>query len=237
MADLRYGFYNAEYKNGEYDRTYDAEELNYLLSMVYTPGVLPWDYSNSASGSFYVVKQGNNNVTVMPGIAFLGGTWNISDGLIKLTVPATSALYGIVLEVNKASRTNRIFVKDCGNAQKVSLTRSDSDQVYQYCLAAVFTANGSITRVERTIGQGEAYCVSVTPYATLKVGGSSGSATLDASAYTTAIKFNGTSGFDLSFKTANGLTYTNSFTVTESNGKISKITNSTMGRSIAISYG
>lgn len=240
MSELRYGFYNAEYKNGEYDRSYEAADFNYLLSMIYNEGVLPWGTGNSVENSFKVVRMSNGIVNVMPGIAFLSGTWNILDGLLKLTIPTASALYGIVLEVDKANRTNRIFVKDCSNAQKVSLTRSSFDQIYQYCLAAVFVANGSITRVERCIGQGEVYCVSPTPLATLKLGGvssSGGSTILDASAYTTAINFKGTSAFDLSFKTANGLTYTNNFTVTESNGRISKITNTTAGRSITISYG
>lgn len=239
-TELKYGFYNAEYKNGEYDRTYDAADFNSLLAMIYNEGILPWG-SGSVDNSFATVKQSNNVVAVMPGIAFLDGTWNILDGLLKLNIPTTGSLCGIVLEVDKANRTNRIFVKECGNAQKVSLTRNSFEQINQYCLAAVFVANGAITRIERCIGRGESYCASPTPIATLRIGGASGSSgssgttTIDASAYTTAIKFKGNT-FDLSFKNTNGLTYTNHFTVTENNGKITKITNNTVGRSIAINY-
>ncbi|MBD5112138.1 MAG: hypothetical protein HDT42_06315 [Ruminococcaceae bacterium] len=53
--------------------------------------------------------------------------------------------------------------------------------------------------------------------------------------YTTKIAFN-ERGFDLTFADRNGKETVNSFTVTEKNGKITKITNTTAGREIEVTY-
>lgn len=53
--------------------------------------------------------------------------------------------------------------------------------------------------------------------------------------YTTKIAF-GEGGFDLTFADKNGKETVNSFTVTEKNGKITKITNTTAGREIEVTY-
>ena len=53
--------------------------------------------------------------------------------------------------------------------------------------------------------------------------------------YTTKIAF-GEGGFDLTFADKNGKETVNSFTVTEKNGKITKITNATAGREIEVTY-
>lgn len=63
------------------------------------------------------------------------------------------------------------------------------------------------------------------------------SGNVTAASYTTGITFKGDTAFDLTFKTENGLSYKNSFSVTnDKTGKITSIKNETAGRSIAISY-
>ncbi len=226
---LKYGFYNAEYKNGEYDRTYDAEDFGSMFDGLITDGVF-----KSYGSKFSVTKTGNTSVRVGTGKGWFKGTWTLLDEPLSLSVSSSAPLSVIILEVNKQTRTNRIFAQSAGNS--VTLTRDTTRDIYQYCLAYVRVSGGAIFSVESHIGQGS---VNVTPWASGLLGGSGGtnmSTTVEASAYTTAIKFKGSSKFDLTFKTEKGLTYVNSFSVTETNGKISKITNNTAGRSIVISY-
>ncbi len=222
---LIYGFYNAELKNGTFDRTYDAEDFGKFFDGIMSDGVFK-NYGNA----FKVTKTGNNTVTVDTGKAWLNGTWNVLEAPQSFKI-GTAPLYAIILTVNKKARTNFISIKECGN--EVTLTRDETNEVYQYCLAYIRVANGVITSVESHIGRGTE---NVTPWATGLIGGGSGGAKLEASAYTTGIKFKGTTGFDLTFKDTNGLSYVNNFKIVESGGKITKIINNSTGRSIVISY-
>lgn len=225
---LTYGFYNAELKNGEMDRTYDAEDFGRLFDGLITDGVF-----KGFGDSFKVRKQSEKVVTVGTGKAWFNGTWTLLDEPINTTLQGSS-MWAVVLEVNKQSRTNKIRFVSFGNS--LELVRDDSLRIYQYCLAYVRCSDsGGILSVESHIGQGSE---NITPWAKGLLGGTGGggNATLNASVYTTGVKFTGSSGFDLTFKDTNGLSYVNKFKITEQNGKISKITNSTTGRSINVSY-
>lgn len=230
---LTYGFYNAELKNGEFDRTYDAEDFGRLFDGIISDGVF-----KGFGDSFKVTKKSNTEITVGTGKAWFNGTWSLLSEPMSLGTKfsnlSNSSTIAVVLEVNKQKRYNRIFSRVFGNSLK--LTQDDTTGVYEYCLAYVrVSSSGNILSIESHIGQGTE---NVTPWAKGLLGGgsSSASATIDASVYTTGVKFTGTSGFDLTFKDTNGLSYVNKFKITEQNGKISKITNNTTGRSITINY-
>lgn len=227
---FKYGFYNAEYSNGVYDRTYDAEDFGSMFDGLITDGVF-----KTYGDKFKVTKTGNLSVKVGTGKAWLKGTWNVLDEPKSFTVDGSSSLNALVLQVSKTARTNTLYIKKGGNS--ISLINSDESGVYQFCLAYinVNTSTKAITSIESHIGNGSE---NVTPWVTGLLGGSSGDSTavINASAYTTGIKFIGSTRFDLSFRDENGLTYTNKFSVTLSNNKIIKITNKTAGRSITVSY-
>lgn len=225
---LEYGFYNAELKNGEFDRTYDAEDFGEIFDGMISDGVYKgW------GDEFKVTKIGTSSVSIGTGRAWLNGTWNVNKTPITLGLQKTNPIVAITIKVDKIQRMNYITTPVFGNEDAVVMTRDEANGIYQYCLAYVRMTNGVITSIESHIGQGTK---NVTPWAKGLLGGSSGNGKLEASAYTTGIKFKGTSGFDLTFKDSNGLTYVNNFVITESAGKISSITNKSTGRSITISY-
>lgn len=225
---LEYGFYNAELKNGEFDRTYDAEDFGEIFDGMITDGVF-----KGYGSEFKMTKTGSATISVGTGKAWLNGTWNVLKTPWTLAIPTTSPIVAVMLTVNKKTRHNGFSIKTFGNESAVAMTQDETQGLFQHCLAYVRVSNGVITSIESHIGQGTA---NVTPWATGLLGGGSSGGKLEASAYTTGIKFKGTSGFDLTFKDANGLTYVNNFAITESAGKITSITNKSTGRSIAISY-
>lgn len=226
---LEYGFYNAELKNGEFDRTYDAEDFGEIFDGIITDGVF-----KGYGSEFKMTKTGASTISVGTGKAWLNGTWNVLKSPLTLAIPTTSPIVVVMLTVNKKTRYNGFSIKAFGNELAVSVTQDEAQGLFQHCLAYVRISNGAISSIESHIGQGTK---NVTPWASGLLGGNAASSgKLEASAYTTGIKFKGTSGFDLTFKDSNGLTYVNNFAITESAGKISSITNKTTGRSIAISY-
>lgn len=225
---LEYGFYNAELKNGEFDRTYDAEDFGEIFDGMISDGVFKgW------GDEFRVTKIGTSSVSVGTGRAWLNGTWNVNKKPLTIGLQKTSPIVAITLKIDKIQRMNYITTSGFGNDDSIVMTRDEINGIYQYCLAYVRMSNGVITSVESHVGQGTK---NVTPWVTGLLGSGSSGGKLEASAYTSGIKFKGTSGFDLTFKDANGLTYVNNFAITESAGKISSITNKSTGRSITISY-
>ena len=227
---FEYGFYNAELENGEYDRTYSAEDFGQIFDGMISDGVF-----KGYGSEFKMTKTGPTTISVGTGKAWLNGTWNVLKSPLALDIPSRSPIVAVMLTINKKARWNHFSVQSFGNETAVSMTQNETLGLFQHCLAYVRISNGAISSIESHIGQGTK---NVTPWAKGLLGGGSVSSggKLEASAYTTGIKFKGTSGFDLTFKDANGLTYVNNFAITESAGKISSITNKSTGRSITISY-
>ena len=227
---IEYGFYNAKLQNGVFDRTYDAEDFGQLLDGLVSDGIF-----KGYGDEFKVTKIGTSSVSIGTGKAWFNGTWNVNKNPIKIGLPTSNPIVAITITVNKSRRMNYITTASYGNTSSITMTRDDTNGIFEYCLAYVRMSNGTISSIESHIGQGTE---NITPWATGLLGGGSsgGGGKLEASAYTTGIKFKGTSGFDLTFKDANGLTYVNNFKITESAGKISSITNISAGRSITINY-
>ena len=225
---IEYGFYNAKLENGVFDRTYDAEDFGQLFDGLVSDGVF-----KGYGDEFRVTKVGTTSISIGTGKAWFNGTWNVNKKPIVVRLPTSNSVAAIKITIDKSRRMNYITTASYGDKSSVTMTRDEANGVYQYCLAYVYISNGTITSIESHIGQGTE---NVTPWATSLLGGGNSGGKLEASAYTTGIRFNGTSGFDLTFKDANGLTYVNNFAITETAGKISTITNKSTGRSIAISY-
>lgn len=228
---LTYGFYNAELVNGEYDRTYDADDFGKMFDGLITDGVFP-----TYGKQFKCSKYNDLAVKVGTGKAWFNGTWSILEKASSITVDKSAPLSAIVLQIDKKKRKNSIIAIAAGN--KVTLTNDDEQGLYQYCLAYVRVSGGAITEVENHVGEGEE---NVTPLAAgLLGGGSAGSetpGTMSASAYTTGIKFHKDTGFTLRFRDEKGLVYENNFTIDKgSDGKITAINNKDSGRSITVTY-
>ena len=228
---LTYGFYNAELVNGEYDRTYDAEDFGRLFEGVISDGVFP-----TYGKKFKVTKYSGLKVKVDTGKAWFNGTWTVLDKAVTVEVSAEAPLTAIVLQIHKKNRRNSIVAMTAGN--KVTLINDDDLGVFQYCLAYVRVSDGAITSVEQHVGSGSE---NVTPLAAGLFGGSgSGGAsggTMSASAYTTGIKFRGDNEFELTFRDEKGLTYTNSYVMAlNKDGTVASITNRSAGRSMVVSY-
>lgn len=225
---LTYGFYNAELVDGVYDRTYDAEDFGKMFEGIITDGIFPTYGKN-----FKVSKYEELKVRVGTGKAWFNGTWTILDKDFAVSVASDSPLTAIVLEINKKTRKNSLRSLPFGN--KVTLVNDSEQGIYQYCLAYVRVANGAIADIESHIANGSE---NVTPWATSLFGGGSSGGSVSASTYTTGIKFIGSDKFELSFKDEKGLDYMNEFGLElDSKGRITKINNKTVGRSIVVSYG
>ncbi len=230
---LLYGFYNAKATEGGYDRTYDAEDFGRLFDGVITDGVL-----KAYGDKFKVTKSGNSAVMVGTGKGWFNGTWTILTEPMKITLSGGADLYAICLKVDKTSRVNTIYARKTGTP--LVLERDEDAGVYEYCLATAHMSGGAISTIVSHVANGN---TNVTPWAEGLLGGASGGAssggggtTAEVSSYTSKVAFN-EKGFDLTFRTTNGLTYTNKFSVTEKDGKITQITNKDAGRSISVTYG
>lgn len=227
---LTYGFYNAELKNGKYDRSYNAEDFGAMFDGIISDGVF-----RSYGNAFKVTKTSDKTFSVGTGRAWFNGTWTCLDEATEFAISSVvnAPLYIVSLSIHKKARTNTLSVYPSGTS--VSMTKDDTYGSYEYCLAYVYVSGGVITKVESHIGQGSE---NVTPYAEGLLGGSSSVlSNVKAASYTTGILFKANNAFDLTFKTENGLSYKNSFSVaTDKSGKITIIKNETAGRSITVGY-
>lgn len=232
-----FGFYNAELIDGLPDRSYDADDFSKYLDGIISDGVIK-PYGDGFKVS--VADSSARKVTLGTGKGWFNGTWNVLDEPQTFTLSSNTAshLDAIILQVNKTTRTNKIYTKSFGN--KITLTNDSSAGIFEYCLAGIRLTNNAISYANTHVGEGDP----VTPWSTclLASGGTSsgssngGSITVnDSGAYTTGIQFV-ENGFNLTFTNATGLQYVNEYSYVESGGKVTEIRNKTLGRGIAISY-
>jgi len=134
---LTYGFYDAELKDGEYDRTYNAADFSSYLDGIISDGVL-----KNYGDAFECIGTGSNTMVLKTGKAWLNGTWTKVDEDKEISVPASpkNQLYGLILTVNKTARRNTISLKAFD--QKITVDSDDKSGIYEYCLAGVRVTGG-----------------------------------------------------------------------------------------------
>ena len=150
---VRYGFYNSVNR----DRIYEAGDFSRLFDGVITDGVLPW-------GSVFALTRVYNGVSVGTGKAWLNGTYTINDTAMTLPVTLGDSTYSrvdrIMLEVNRSTRINRIYISQgTPSADPIasSAIPTSSGSVYQYQLGYMTIAKGATgpanaAAVVRTVG-------------------------------------------------------------------------------------
>jgi hypothetical protein len=102
------GFFNAEMKNGSYDRTYLAEDFAACMRGLVTDGVIAKNLSSSTALKVTAGEAGTMNVKVAPGRAWIEGYWFENSSEVTLTLeppdPVYSRFDGIMLRLDYVTR-------------------------------------------------------------------------------------------------------------------------------------
>lgn len=160
---VTYGFYDAV--NG--DRAYNAEEFTSIFDGIINEGILPM-----YGGSLEVVASSPASMTinVRSGRAWFDHTWTLNDAVLPLNVASSHAtlnrIDAVVLEVNKDSRENSIYIMQGTAASTPSRpSMGNTATVTRYPLAYIYISNGvsSISASSITDNRGTEEC----PYATV----------------------------------------------------------------------
>lgn len=141
---LLYGFYNSQNR----DRVYNAEDFGRYLDGIITDGVLP-AYGNQ----FKIFSDPGNFIGVWfdTGKAWFKSTWTLNDDSYWLGAPAANPTYDrldqVVLEINKTTRTNRVYIAagtPSANPLNSRATVSSSGSVYRYVLGYFYVRFGAV---------------------------------------------------------------------------------------------
>lgn len=128
---LTSGFFNSS--SG--DRVYDASQFSAMFDGVITDGIF------STYGKAFAVKATTteNTVTVDTGRAWFNGTWTLNDSILSLELPSGpttgSRIDGIILQIDKTNRENKIIAQAGTGASAPALARTAS--VSEYMLAEI----------------------------------------------------------------------------------------------------
>lgn len=122
------GFFDAEYSNGSYDRTYNAAQHIEYYSYFIGSGVCIADNADS-----FKVTYSDRTATVAPGFLFINGYWLKNDVNYTIALPS-SGTYAILA---KLDTTNRLIYL---TYQAVASSYSNA-----LCLAAINIDAGTIT--------------------------------------------------------------------------------------------
>lgn len=143
---ITYGFFNAEYNNGAYDRKYTADQFAEVFASIIGNG-LSLTYENC----FKVVPYSGLTIQILPGLAWIEGYWAKNSARFSLSVAAApSQGYRQDLVVLRFNRSDRSIipmiitgsVSETPQSNTPSYTRTPSQ--YDLVLAAInFTAGDS----------------------------------------------------------------------------------------------
>lgn len=128
---MKYGFFNGvQQSDGSYDRIYDAEFFNRLLSAAFYAGV--------PSDAFVVTAGSGLNLTVSSGCGFVGGVFFYDDDTTTLACSSASSTRTdlVVARLNASARTVELAVKQS--------TKLSSNEL---ALAMVTVSGSAITNI------------------------------------------------------------------------------------------
>lgn len=155
-----YGFYNSL----NHDKKYNSEQISTILNTLIKDGVF-----SHVPGIFGTAPGSGLQVIVKPGLAWFNSTWNQNDSSMPLALqPADVTLTrydAVVIEVNNASRTNRVaIVTGTPAVNPAKPAMSNTETFHQHPIAYVKVPGGSTTvsaaNIEITVG------TAVCPFAT-----------------------------------------------------------------------
>jgi len=135
---LTCGFYDSF----EGDRVYSATQFGNIFTGLISDGVFA-----SVGGALMVSPLSGLQLSVANGRAWFNDTWTNNDSNLLITLDAAGAALPridlVVLEINKgtAVRTNTIkIIKGTGSASPVEPALTNTEDIKQYALAAVYVA-------------------------------------------------------------------------------------------------
>lgn len=146
------GFFNAiKDSNGNYDRTYNADQMSTYFEGLVSDGVY-----ESVGDALQVVAGSGMEVQVKSGRALIGARWLKNDSAYTITLKASHVTLNrytaIVARLDTSARTITIVAKDGDNATmptKPAITNSNT--VKELCLAYVYVGRGVTTITQSAI--------------------------------------------------------------------------------------
>ena len=137
------GFFNAiKDSRGNYDRTYNADQMSTYFEGLVSDGVY-----ESVGDALQVVAGSGMEVQVKSGRALIGSKWLKNDSTYAITLKASHVTLNrytaIVARLDTSARTITIVAKDGDNATtptKPAITNSNT--VKELCLAYVYVGRG-----------------------------------------------------------------------------------------------
>lgn len=148
---ITYGFFNAiKDSSGNYDRTYNADQMSTYFEGLVSDGV----YEN-VGDALQVVAGSGMEVQVKSGRALIGSKWLKNDSAYTITLNASHVTLNrytaIVARLDMSARTITIVAKDGENATtptKPAITNSTT--VKELCLAYVYVGRG-VTEITQSV--------------------------------------------------------------------------------------
>ena len=146
------GFFNAiKDSRGNYDRTYNADQMSTYFEGLVSDGVY-----ESVGDALQVVAGSGMEVQVKSGRALIGARWLKNDSAYSITLKASHVTLNrytaIVARLDMPARTITIVAKDGTNATtptKPAITNSNT--VKELCLAYVYVGRGVTTITQSAI--------------------------------------------------------------------------------------
>ena len=146
------GFFNAiKDSRGNYDRTYNADQMSTYFEGLVSDGVY-----ESVGDALQVVAGSGMEVQVKSGRALIGARWLKNDSTYAITLKASHVTLNrytaIVARLDTSARTITIVAKDGDNATtptKPAITNSNT--VKELCLAYVYVGRGVTTITQSAI--------------------------------------------------------------------------------------
>ena len=137
------GFFNAiKDSRGNYDRTYNADQMSTYFEGLVSDGVY-----ESVGDALQVVAGSGMEVQVKSGRALIGARWLKNDSAYSITLNASHVTLNrytaIVARLDTSARTITIVAKDGDNATtptKPAITNSNT--VKELCLAYIYVGRG-----------------------------------------------------------------------------------------------
>lgn len=140
---ITYGFFNAvKQSDGNYDRTYNADQISTYFEGLVSDGVY-----ESVEDGMQVLAATDMQVQVGAGRAIIGSRWIKNTAAYPLTINRAHVTLNrytaIIIRLDLSARTIEITMKDGDNATTpVKPTMENTEMIKEMCLAYVYVGRG-----------------------------------------------------------------------------------------------
>lgn len=134
------GFFNSRIVNGQYDRTYLAEDFAKCMTGLVTNGVIV-KHGTNAQQQLKVTAgdSGTMQLKVSPGRAWVNGYWFENTSELTLTAPpfnlSENRMDAVVLKLDMTNREFSLYVKQGNPGTPTTITPQRDADVYEMFLA------------------------------------------------------------------------------------------------------